>query len=327
MKVLITGSSGFIGRWVAYTLKKSGFNILGLDKKLPAKPNDYIETYLCNILEAEKLKAYIMKVSPQIIIHLAARTDLDETTNLQGYADNIDGVRNLIDAIKSTPSVKRAIYTSSQLVCKVGYKPSSGTDYCPNTLYGQSKVQTEKIVRASDGGNVEWCLVRPTTVWGPHMKEHYQKLLFLIQKGWYFHCGKDKLLKSYSYVGNIAYQYLQLIKAPKEQIHQKTLYLADYNPLSLRDYANGLAKELDAPKIRSYPLFAVKFLAGIGDLINLAGLKSFPFNSFRLNNIMTKYIFNLDETAKICGKLPYSQTEGIKATAKWFLEQKIQNND
>src|SRR5438067_6624986 len=103
---------------------------------------------------------------PEAVVHLAARTDLDQKRDLAGYAANIEGVGNLVAALRGTPSVRRAIYTSSQLVCKVGYVPMSDDDYRPNTKYGESKVWTEKIVRREDGGGVEWCLVRPTTVWG-----------------------------------------------------------------------------------------------------------------------------------------------------------------
>lgn len=322
MKVLITGSSGFIGRWTANCLANSGIAVFGLDKKFPEEPSDYINTYICNILDRPRLFETISEISPDAIIHLAARTDLDETNELNGYSDNIAGVQNLIDAVRNTPSIRRVIYTSSQLVCKVGYIPNDDFDYCPHTLYGESKVLTEKIVRENDGGCIEWCITRPTTVWGPFMNKHYQNLLRLIQKGWYFHCGKKPLYKSYSYAGNIAYQYSQLLLAPSASIHRKLFYLADYEPLCLKKYADELSEAMNAPSIKSYPILFVKLLALTGDVFNKVGIKSFPFNSFRLNNILTCYQFDLNKTKAICGPLPYTFEDGIKATAKWFVNQK-----
>ena len=150
--------------------------------------------------------------SPDALVHLAARIDLDEKANLAGYTANIEGVQNLIAAVRLTPSIKRAIWTSSQLVCRVGYVPRNDTDYTADTLYGRSKVRTEQIVRQEDGAEREWCLVRPTTVWGPGMSAHYQRFLRMIQQGYYFHVGNSPLWKSYSYVENIAFQYWRLLR-------------------------------------------------------------------------------------------------------------------
>ena len=102
---------------------------------------------MCDILDAGRLNEAVQEFSPDALVHLAARIDLDEKTNLAGYAANIEGVQNLIAAVRLTPSIRRAIWTSSQLVCRVGYVPRNDTDYTADTLYGQSKVRTEQIVR------------------------------------------------------------------------------------------------------------------------------------------------------------------------------------
>jgi GlcNAc-P-P-Und epimerase len=317
-KILVTGSSGLIGRWVINQLEKEGFQVIGLDRVQSIFPPNN-ENIICNILDKTDLISRIKRISPDALIHLAARTDLEETTDINGYAANIDGVRNVIEAVKQTSTIRRVIYTSSQLVCRIGYIPKSETEYCPNTLYGESKVLTEKIVRQEDGGGVEWCLTRPTTVWGPYMNPHYKKMLQLIKKGMYFHCGKGKLYKSYSYAGNIAYQYVRLLTASAEMIQGKTFYLADYEPLSLREYADGLAHEMGASKIPTVPLIMARLLAIAGNIFNACGIRSFPFNSFRLNNILTEYVIDLANTKSVCGQVPYSKDQGIKETVKWFL--------
>lgn len=319
MRILVTGSSGFIGRWVVDRLIKEGYQTIGLDKATPPLPTSMDEHITCDILNRSALISEVRRISPDALIHLAARIDLDETRNLSGYAANIDGVRNVIEAVKQTQTIRRVIYTSSQLVCRIGYVPISDTEYCPNTLYGQSKVLTEKIVREENGGSVEWCLTRPTTVWGPHMSPHYQTMLRLIKKGLYFHCGKGKLYKSYAYAGNIAHQYMRLLTTEVATMHRKTFYLADYQPLSLRDYADGLAREMGARKIPTVPLPVARFLAVTGDVFNSCGFRRFPFNSFRLNNILTEYVFDLLSTEAACGPVPFTQEHGIKETAKWFL--------
>jgi nucleoside-diphosphate-sugar epimerase len=178
---------------------------------------------------------------------------------------------------------------------------------------------TEKIVREEDGGGVEWCLVRPTTVWGPQMSPHYQNMLRFIRKGKYFHCGAGKLYKSYSYAGNIAFQYLKMLLAPTEMIHRQTFYLADYEPLSLRDYTNELARVMNAPSIPTMPLLIARAIALAGNGLNVIGFRRFPFNSFCLRNILTEYRFDMSKTRQVCGELPFSFDDGVKATAEWYL--------
>ena len=319
-KVFITGSSGFIGNHLVRFLIEKGFLVFGIDKIKPKSSHRSYKFINFDILNGEKLAETILEIEPDIVIHLAARTDLDETEDINGYASNIQGVRNLAKAVFCCPTVKRCIYTSSQLVCRVGYIPNHDEDYQPNTLYGQSKVFTEKIVRELDGGRVEWCLVRPTTVWGPGMSDHYQKFIRMIEKGRYFHVGNRPLCKSYSYIGNIVHQYYCLINAPREQIHRQTFYLADYEPFTLRDWTNALQRELGAKPIPTYPIFLVKLVARLGDALNLLGLKSFPFNSFRLNNVLTEYVFDLSKTEKVCGPLPYSFDEAVSETIQWIKE-------
>ena len=120
---------------------------------------------------------------------------------------------------------------------------------------------------------------------------------------------------------NIVHQYYQLILAPNESIQRKTFYLADYEPLSLRSYINGLACEMNVKKPKTVPLSICYILAKTFDILSKFGV-NIPYNSFRLKNIITEYIFDLTETQKVCGKLPFTTQEGIKKTANWFLDYK-----
>ena len=202
--------------------------------------------FICDVLDRARLAACVNEFAPDAIVHLAARTDFDGK-NLSGYAANIEGVSNLVEAIRATPSVTRCIWTSTQLVCRVGYVPASSTDYQPDTVYGQSKVRTEEIVRASDGAGREWCLVRPTTVWGPGVNLHYQRFLKLVKLGLYFHVDSGPLYKSYGYIGNITHQYVRLLHAPAAIIQGRTLYLADYLPIDLVSWCNAFQRCLRRP--------------------------------------------------------------------------------
>jgi hypothetical protein len=53
------------------------------------------------------------------------------------------------------------------------------------------------------------------------------------------------------------------------------------------------------------------------------GLRSFPFNSFRLNNILTEYRFDLSKMRRVCRELPYTLDEGVAATVDWLRRESI----
>lgn len=319
IRVLVTGSSGLIGRWVCDRLNARGICVLGLDVRPQPPGTGTWRSVICDLLNLNDLQVLMTEFQPTHVLHLAARTDLNGQS-LEEYAINIDGVENLIQAISQISTVTRAVYTSSQLVCKVGHVPKHMQEYNPDTIYGRSKVETERIVRLNDGGGVSWCLTRPTTVWGPYMSDHYASFLEYVKKGLYFHSGSDNILKSYAYAGNIAFQYDQLLFSDHERIHGNVFYLADYTPISLKDYVNALANEMSAPNPITLPLSFAKFLAWCGDAFNACG-GSFPFNSFRLRNIRTEYVFDTRPAEAVCGQLPYDFQTGIRDTIAWYKSQ------
>lgn len=318
MKVLITGSSGFIGSHLMERLLKSHHEVLGIDRHRPGDPAHEPFWQPCDVLEETRLIDLVHQAAAGAVIHLAARTDLAESRNISGYEANIAGVENVLAALEECASVSRVIFTSSQLVCRVGYRPLSPTDYCPETLYGQSKVLGERAVRQQDGGGRTWCIVRPTTVWGPGMNAHYRRFLVMVKNGRYRHVGRRACRKSWGYVGNIAYQYEKLLEAPAADIHRKVFYLADYEPIALRDWTDALQAELGAKPIKTVPEPAAWLVAKAGDLLNNLGFQDVPFNSFRLRNVLTETVLDLKQTEKVCGNLPYSMKEGIRETVCWF---------
>lgn len=299
-------------------LTNKGHQVAALDVVKADLQPESVHFIRCDLLDVAGLSSALNEFSPDMVFHLAARTDLNDKDDLNGYAANITGVSNLLDAISSTASVRRVIYTSSQLVCRIGYVPRNEVDYRPNTMYGESKVLTEKLVREADGGGKQWMLVRPTTVWGPGMSAHYQRFLSMIERGHYFHVGRSPRFKSYSYIGNIVHQYIRLMDAPAEAVRGKTFYLADYEPIDLVAWADAFQRALSAPRIPVIPERLARCAARFGDIIQALGAKNFPFTSFRLNNVLMEYVFDLSATREVVGDLPFSMDEGVRHTAEWF---------
>jgi len=64
----------------------------------------------------------------------------------------------------------------------------------------------------------------------------------------------------------------------------------------------------------------MKALARTGDILQKMGWKKVPLTTFRLNNILTEYIFDLSPIEEISSFEPYDYKSGIRRTVKWMRE-------
>ena len=259
-------------------------------------------------------------MAPDYVLHLAARTDMDGRT-LAEYDANIGGVRNMIQAIKATSGIRRTLFASSRLVCQIGYMPKSDTDYNATTVYGQSKVEGEKIVRAEAAAHFPWLIMRPTSIWGPWFDVPYRNFFDTLRRGVYIHPTRRPILKSYGYVGNSVSQLnTMLMQADDEAVLGKTFYLCDYPPLEVRVWADLICQYLEVRRAPTAPYALIKLMALGGDFLKALGYLSAPITSFRLDNIMTEMAHDTAEVEALCGALPYSLEDGVRETCVWLKD-------
>lgn len=314
MKVLVTGGSGFIGtNYIQYLLDEIQAKVINLDKAPPKNSNHQKYWRECNILDLECTSKVIEDYDPDFVVHLAADLGTD-LVDIEDFKANYTGVENLIEACKEAPSLKRVIFTSSLLVCKVGYKPKHDTDYMPTTAYGKSKMMGEEIVRNSNELPFAWTIIRPISIWGPWQGEPYLNFFKAISQGWYFHIGDGHYKRSLGYVRNSVRQIHSILEAELEKIEGKTFYIADAEPADLHEMAELIRESTGARKIRSLPLTLAKTIAWIGDLLQLVGWRSVPLTTFRLNNITTEYVFNLSPIINLIRFEPTSLRKAINET-------------
>lgn len=319
MKVVITGGSGFIGTNLIEYLSLHNFQIINYDINKP-KNLLHLEFWKkVDILNKKLLKSELVKDQPEYIIHLAARTDLNETENLIGYDVNITGVENLMSSTVNLPTLKRLIIASSMLVCKVGYQPKTFDDYQPNNLYGESKVFTEKIVK---GYNNNWVIIRPTSIWGPWFGEPYFNFFKLVINGLYFNIPeKNASTKTYGYVQNSCSQIYSIMMAKHEDVMHKCFYIGDEQPINITVWSNLIRAELKKRKLVTLPVLILKIGSYIGDFLQSKfRFKSFPLNTFRYKNMTTDNIINnVKETnSLLINNDLIDFQEGIRRTLIWI---------
>lgn len=315
LRILITGGSGFIGtNAVEYFAPRH--KVLNLDIVPPMNPAHASFWRQVDLLDANALSETMANFDPHFVLHLAARTDLDGRS-LDDYAANTIGVSNLLEALVGVPSLKRVIFASSMLVCRIGYQPSSDIDFCPVNSYGESKVSGELLVRETPP-SVPWAVVRPTSIWGPWFREPYRNFFDYVLKGHYFHIGATRVFKTYGYVGNAIYQLQTLLDAPVADIDGRVFYLGDSSEYEIREWADAIASR-QGQRLPQVPLALVRCGAWLGDLLKAFGLR-FPMTSFRLKNMTTENRIDLRPTFALAPKPPFDRDRSIELTLDWLRQ-------
>jgi len=319
IRLLITGASGFIGTNAVDAALKQGFEVLNFDIKPPQKQSHQKLWREVDIRDYLLLKQELTDFNPTHILHLAATTGMD-VYDLDFFLSNTLGVKNLIEICKELPGLQRTLFISSLLVCENGYIPKHDTDYCPPNLYGKSKMIGEQLVR-SEGTNLDWVIIRPTSVWGPWFEHSYKAFFKTIDRNLYFHLGNTSIVKPITFVGNAVHMMFQLLFGEnKEAISQKSFYLGDYPEHSTQEWANLIQKNMGVAPIKTMPVPLLRGAAMIGDLLKNLGWPDPPLTSFRINNMLTGAHYPLEPTEAVVGKLPFSLEDGVRQTIDWMYE-------
>jgi nucleoside-diphosphate-sugar epimerase len=276
-----------------------------------------------SLLDEHATSQLLKDVQPDYVIHAAARTDLGGRSP-GDYAVNTAGTSNLISAMEAAGSVKRAVLLSSMLVCRNGYTPSGDLDYCPDTPYGESKVDMERLVREQMGrAGIEFVIARPTSVWGPWFGEPYLQFFLTIRRGLYVHPGRVQVKKQFAYVGNVVDQLLKLLTADSEDCSESVFYVGDYSQYVVREWADLIQRELKVRRIRTLPLSILSAMAATGDVLLSLGWRRVPLTKFRLSNMLTNNLLPFGKTARVCGPLQYAVADGVQQTVAWLNKEGI----
>ncbi len=316
-RVLVTGGSGFIGTNLVRHLRARGHEVLNLDRVPPMDRGAQACWQRTDILDRAGLLAAFAAFEPTKLVHLAARTDLDGRT-VADYAANTTGQANVIAAAAATPTLERALFASSRLVCRIGYQPQGPKDWLPTTPYGESKVEGERQLHADRSLRCPWTIVRPTSIWGPFFRVPYRNFFDTVRRGLYLHPRGLEVKKSFGFVGNSVVQIERLLEAPADAVHQQVLYLADAPPIELHDWASMIARAMRVPPPRQVPMAVLRAAAKTGDVLAAAGWRSVPLTSFRLDNLVTPMVHDLAPLVALTGPPRFGLDEAVSLTVAWL---------
>lgn len=107
-KVLVTGSSGFVGSWLSLALNELNAEVYGISLEPNTDPNLFNEANInsvinqrfININSLSDLKNVVMDISPDIVFHLAAQPLVRESyiNPIETFNTNIIGTLNVLEA-------------------------------------------------------------------------------------------------------------------------------------------------------------------------------------------------------------------------------------
>lgn len=108
-RVLITGSRGFTGVYMADEMAAAGYQVIGLGSQ-PASSENYVQV---NLNDAEELDRQIGNIQPDIVIHLAALAFVGHGDSNAFYDVNLVGTRNLLQSLANCQRRQEAILIAS----------------------------------------------------------------------------------------------------------------------------------------------------------------------------------------------------------------------
>ncbi len=145
LKAIVTGANGMLGDSLCPLLESKGYHVVATDIVTNARISKL------DIRNLDAAMAIVKKEKPGIIFHLAAETDVDkcETNEKHAYEINVKGTENIALCCKELDIPM--VYVSTGSVFngeKEGGYIEKDVAGPPVNIYGKSKLEGEKIVKA-----------------------------------------------------------------------------------------------------------------------------------------------------------------------------------
>lgn len=255
--VLITGATGFIGRFLVLSLAAHGWRVRAAARDTGAIPmaREIEPAALPNLKHGIDWEPLLKDVTH--VVHLAGIAHAAAAIPEADYmAVNADATAALARAAARS-FVKRVVLLSSVRAQSGPSAPDIlGEDDAPrpNDAYGLSKLWAEQaLASALTHTSTEWVVLRPVLVFGPNVKGNMRTLFRLARWRLPLPVGALPGLRSVLSLDNLASAVRHVLVS--EDAANRTFLVADATPLTIAQIVTGLRSGLGRrPGVISLPL-------------------------------------------------------------------------
>ncbi|QXN87181.1 NAD-dependent epimerase [Tetragenococcus halophilus] len=234
MKILVTGTAGFIGSHLAKRLISQGYEVVGVDNindyysvqlkkdRLKSIGDNNFTFYKLNLEDYEGLNQVFSVEQPSVVVNLAAQAGVRYSLeNPHAYIDsNIVGFMNILECCRHY-KVDNLIYASSSSVYGANttkpFKTSDNIDH-PLSLYAATKKSNELMAHTySHLYNLPTTGLRFFTVYGPWGRPDMALFKFtkaIINDEAIDVYNHGKMLRDFTYVDDIVEAVSRLVNKP-----------------------------------------------------------------------------------------------------------------
>ena len=207
--VLLTGATGFTGRYLESALLQRGYRVLRLDPNGPEP---------CDLTDLAAVERTVARAEPDFVVHLAAIAFVAHGNAEDFYRVNVIGTMNLLQALaglKKTP--QKVLLASSANVYGMPAVEVLDESLCPAPVshYACSKLAMEHMARTWFG-RLPILITRPFNYTGPGQAEHF--LVPKIVKHFkdrlpFIELGNLHVRRDYSDVEDVVAAYVALLES------------------------------------------------------------------------------------------------------------------
>lgn len=320
MNILVTGATGFIGRFLVNRLATNNDRIICLVRqpveRYPKLNKANVELKRVDILDKKTLVKSIPEV--EVVYHLAGKVFAKQKRGNPYYKVNTEGTKILAQAVmNSSREYPRFIFLSS-IAAVVGKNYGVVNEHTlpnPITRYGKSKLEAENILlQYKRQYGLPVTIIRSALVYGPGDNIFSRStLLFKMVKRGIRPLGDGNSLLSLCYIENLIalLEMLRHIKIVPGDIY----FVADEKPRALNEWVEIIA---DAEGVSSPKIKIPDLLANI--------LVRFGPHSVRklINEIRSNWACVISKVREELGYIPpFSSEIGIRETVTWYKSKGI----
>ncbi len=319
-RVIVTGATGFVGRYLVPGLLSSGAQVTVITRDAEKVPSGFADNV--TIIQLDLIKdAVDITAGAEIVFHCAGETKEHD----KFYDMNVKGTKKLLEECTNSKGIKKFIYLSSVGVIgaqRAGYYDELAQCF-PRDPYEKSKLVAEKLVFEYTARNgIDAFILRPSIIYGPGKGEETDSFLSLIRaikKRYFRYIGSDKAVYNIIYVKDVV-EALICLAGKSASPAQKVYHIND--PIEWGVFVKEVRSVLGMGKDAS---FLNKDIAYIGALfsetLGVFGVKV-PFSMSRYRVLTNKTVFNAEQIKKYVGfNLLFGNRNGIRETIQDYIDR------